>query len=232
MSKRIEHILDVLKIIRQQYGNHPNIKDARNQALSKVATQSNVIRNTILDTITRQLSPQIIKVEQFDKYAEDWIKGKFKILKQILLAHSVDENDKSTINIFFATRIDLAEVLDEELEFQFPNQFYREGKQNLIMHLQRERNKSLIKTAKSVWRKFGNIKCAICSFSFFETYGDLGLDFIEAHHLTPISHLSEETSTTVDDLAPVCANCHRMIHKMRPWKTIEQMRRLVAKGII
>ena len=29
------------------------------------------------------------------------------------------------------------------------------------------------------------------------------------------------------DLVPVCSNCHRMIHRRRPWLSVEQLRQLV-----
>lgn len=35
--------------------------------------------------------------------------------------------------------------------------------------------------------------------------------------LFPISELTEETETKIEDLAFVCANCHKMIHQIRPW---------------
>jgi 5-methylcytosine-specific restriction protein A len=35
-----------------------------------------------------------------------------------------------------------------------------------------------------------------------------------------------ERVTTLDDLAVVCANCHRMLHK-RPWRTVPELRELL-----
>lgn len=56
--------------------------------------------------------------------------------------------------------------------------------------------------------------CQICGFDFRERYGDLGAEFIEVHHLVPVSTM--DGPTLVDpqnDLLPVCSNCHRMIHR-------------------
>ena len=50
-------------------------------------------------------------------------------------------------------------------------------------------------------------------FDFQIVYGDLGKGFIEAHHRTPLSELKGEKTTKLDDLALVCSNCHRMLHK-------------------
>ena len=43
-----------------------------------------------------------------------------------------------------------------------------------------------------------------------------GKEFIEAHHLTPISNLKkgETRKITSNDFAMLCSNCHRMIHRL------------------
>jgi hypothetical protein len=51
---------------------------------------------------------------------------------------------------------------------------------------------------------------------FSERYGDLGKEFIEAHHLRPIATLEEGVPVKYDvaaDFAVLCSNCHRMIHR-------------------
>ena len=84
----------------------------------------------------------------------------------------------------------------------------------------RRRLASLIKQAKEQFKLTHNNKlfCEICSFNFEEKYGsELGQNFIEAHHLIPISELKDDDQTKIEDLIMVCSNCHRMIHRKRPW---------------
>ncbi|WP_434389838.1 HNH endonuclease [Melittangium boletus] len=57
-------------------------------------------------------------------------------------------------------------------------------------------------------------RCMACGFSFSETYGEWGADFIEVHHLQPISD-GERVTNPAKDLVPLCANCHRMVHRKR-----------------
>ena len=74
--------------------------------------------------------------------------------------------------------------------------------------------------------------CQVCGFDFQKAYGDLGKDFIEVHHLTPISETEGEHEVDpVNDLVPLCSNCHSMIHRGedRPL-TLEEMRE-TYKGI-
>ena len=82
------------------------------------------------------------------------------------------------------------------------------------LHRFRERDRNLVAAAKAAFlKKHGELLCTICGFSFHRAYGEWGKDFIEAHHLKPISERTRAEETKLDDLAMVCANCHRMIHR-------------------
>lgn len=50
--------------------------------------------------------------------------------------------------------------------------------------------------------------------NFEEKYGKLGKDYIEVHHIKPISEIdSEYVVDPKKDLVPVCSNYHSMLHK-------------------
>jgi 5-methylcytosine-specific restriction protein A len=63
---------------------------------------------------------------------------------------------------------------------------------------------------------------------FNERYGARGEGFIECHHLVALSTLRPGQRTRLSDLAVVCANCHRMIHRGTPWLGLEELRALLA----
>ncbi len=58
-------------------------------------------------------------------------------------------------------------------------------------------------------------KCEACDMTFADTYGEIGANFIEAHHKQPLATIQpgEERTYTADDFAVLCSNCHRMIHR-------------------
>lgn len=85
-----------------------------------------------------------------------------------------------------------------------------EGAATLRTHLRRERSKSLVGRFK---KQLKTVACSVCDFDFGKTYGDLGYGFIEAHHKVPVSQLEPGAKTRLEDLAAVCSNCHRMLHK-------------------
>ena len=62
-----------------------------------------------------------------------------------------------------------------------------------------------------------------------KTYGDLGEGFIECHHKVPVSELKPGAKTKLSDLAVLCANCHRMLHRRRPWLSVDELRRHLGK---
>lgn len=56
--------------------------------------------------------------------------------------------------------------------------------------------------------------CYVCGFDFKRVYGERGNGFIEVHHLELVSGVeAEHLVDPVQDLRPVCANCHRMLHR-------------------
>jgi 5-methylcytosine-specific restriction protein A len=57
-------------------------------------------------------------------------------------------------------------------------------------------------------------------------YGDLGAGFAECHHKLPLA--AGERRTLLSDLAIVCANCHRMLHRRSPWLTVEELQEILA----
>lgn len=120
--------------------------------------------------------------------------------------------------------------LAQEFGFDPSDLGFKEGKQKMRLHIIKERNIDLVRSAKAHWldRSNGNLKCTVCDFSFSDTYGELGEGFIEAHHTMPISTLSAVTIMKIADLSPVCSNCHRMLHRRQTLTTIEKLKQVVA----
>jgi len=103
-----------------------------------------------------------------------------------------------------------------------------EGNPRLVTHLKRERNAFLVKAKKEATiKKTGKLCCEVCNFDFVEVYGELGEDFCEVHHLTPLAQADGVVKTTLDDLAILCSNCHRIIHRTNPMINISALRKTV-----
>jgi 5-methylcytosine-specific restriction protein A len=106
-----------------------------------------------------------------------------------------------------------------------------EGRVLTGKHLRRERNRKLVERKKrQALKEFGKLLCEACGFDFGMRYGERGTGFIECHHTKPLSTLADGDKTHVRDLALVCANCHRMIHRGKHWLTIAQLKAVLTAG--
>ena len=114
------------------------------------------------------------------------------------------------------------EQADEERVF-----LGREGRSRAIVSRVRERSPRLRAAALDI---HGDL-CQVCGFDFEGTYGAWGRWFIEVHHLhglgvAPTEGVEVDPAT---DLAVVCSNCHRMIHrKAKRALTLAELRRIIA----
>jgi hypothetical protein len=125
-------------------------------------------------------------VEVFDWYVKEIIKGSAKLPSRGIEAQ---------------IRSDLDSLEAEEAYFEgtktkrFVNHYERDDK------------------LRAAAVEHHGVKCKVCGFDFEEVYGERGRDFIEAHHLIPVSSLGKETKVDPKrDMTVLCSNCHRMIH--------------------
>lgn len=130
------------------------------------------------------------------------------------LERTADAIRKTVSELAYAPTLPISD--DEE----FP-----EGRVLTRLHQMKERNASLTAEKKAqILEAKGMLSCEVCGFDFQATYGEMGKGFAECHHITPLSELDAETKTKLSDLAVVCANCHRMLHRARPWLSISELR--------
>tara|TARA_A100001011_G_scaffold210187_1_gene218454 strand:- start:58 stop:798 length:741 start_codon:yes stop_codon:yes gene_type:complete len=139
--------------------------------------------------------------------------------------------DKAVLNEFYGERLLLKSIANkikatvenksvaDEL-YSIPNEeddtlhSVKEGKVIYKLHKLRERDSKINKKKKEVYfKKHGKLNCEVCDFDFYKVYDEIGKGFIEAHHRIPLSDLDGESKTGLNDLALVCSNCHRMLHR-------------------
>jgi 5-methylcytosine-specific restriction protein A len=105
-----------------------------------------------------------------------------------------------------------------------------EGRVLFRLHAQRERDPEITRRKKEAeLARLGRLACEVCTFDFAATYGQLGEGFIECHHRLPLSS-SGERKTRPSDLALVCPNCHRMLHRSRTALSVEELAALLRGG--
>jgi len=125
--------------------------------------------------------------------------------------------------------------IHREIERDASDVIIEEGAMEMRTSRQRQRSRRLREAAMRAFQRKGGgrLLCEACRFDFERKYGEHGRGFIEIHHKKPV-HEMEITGSSgrlreaLTRVSPVCANCHRIIHRKRgEMLSIEQL-----KGII
>lgn len=101
-----------------------------------------------------------------------------------------------------------------------------EQRQVLVFHRKREKFLRAAKLADTLKRHPKHrVVCEVpgCGFDFEAMYGKIGSGFAEVHHRVPLSEYDDLSETTLQDLAVVCPNCHRMIHRGGDCRDLETL---------
>jgi hypothetical protein len=77
--------------------------------------------------------------------------------------------------------------------------------------------------------KHHGLRCIACGLDFGERYGSVATGYIEIHHLNPLAERRDAAAgkplmTLLDDVKPLCANCHRVVHRRQPPMSIAELR--------
>ena len=103
-------------------------------------------------------------------------------------------------------------------KYFIPEEEVSEGKLVTTNSKTRKRSQKLRNYAFEYYKSKNKIKCEVCGFDFESTYGALGKDYIELHHIKPVSVYEEngEISNLEEarlNLVPLCSNCHKILHR-------------------
>lgn len=121
--------------------------------------------------------------------------------------------------------IEIESLPETDLEYEITG---KEGRILTRIHAYKERDRKFAALAKKYHKKKmgGRLSCVACGLKPETLYDDRGERCIEAHHKIPIEELQPDSVTRVDDMAMVCASCHRVIHSRKPCLTIGEVQAL------
>lgn len=97
------------------------------------------------------------------------------------------------------------------------DQAWSEGQSKLVSHLKKERWTGLSAAKKAAFKaKHGRLYCERCDLDPIKVYGaEAGESCIEVHHSAiQVKDMAEDHKTTLADLQCLCANCHRVVHRL------------------
>ncbi len=161
--------------------------------------------------------------------------------KGVGLAHG-NKDEEVVWNLYADKPAELASVAKHIKEFashslvaipQIPED-EEEGNEGQVLsrvHRYRERDRTLVSKKKTKFLSENpRLICQGCGFDFEKIYGLRGKDYIECHHTKPVSELEVGETTKLSDLVLLCSNCHRIVHRKKPWLNIEELKQLIQKN--
>lgn len=115
------------------------------------------------------------------------------------------------------------------------NRHYRESLENehLLVSEGHKRKRLAASVARSITLRRLALKrhgasCSACDLKFLKRYDGLKTDCIELHHVSPLSR--GPRISTIDDLVPLCPNCHRVAHSTEPPLPVAVIRQMLKSG--
>ncbi|WP_270404212.1 HNH endonuclease [Candidatus Collinsella stercoripullorum] len=110
------------------------------------------------------------------------------------------------LDIVFGTQGDIAEYAEVD-----PSETFSEGHCRTVSVNKYERNPA---ARRKCIEHYGT-SCLICGLDLGERYGEYARGFIHVHHLRALHQIAKEYEVDpINDLIPVCPNCHAMIHRL------------------
>lgn len=137
-----------------------------------------------------------------------------------IISKYMDPNYKVDPNIFI-------DLIAEDTANSDTNTTHTEGGVKVRISKTIERSAKLRQQALEIH----GYNCEVCGFNFEEFYGDWGKGFVEVHHIIPLAEFKERKETDAKkDLAILCANCHRMVHRKKDTTlTIEGLKKKIKR---
>ena len=199
-------------------------KDTENILISRAA----IMRSKVPSHTNRFKSNISINLKKGDKVKERWISsaafGKVYKINKIPEEKELVEDLEEILKLYQII-ISKGGVVEGEFKKVYVDQDQDAtgGETKIIKHIDKEIE--IIKTDRNFiigLKKNSDYTCQACGLKYEKIYGDYSKkkDFIEAHHIEPKFKVKEEAETnkkmsrSAKDFAMLCANCHRMIHRM------------------
>lgn len=119
--------------------------------------------------------------------------------------------------------------IPEEISFM-DSQGLKEGAKKQIVVNAYERN-SIARNQCITHYKIkdnGKVKCQVCGFCFEDFYGEEFKDKIHVHHIKPLAEIDDEYEVDpIEDLIPICPNCHYVVHSSKKEHILDILRQKI-----
>ncbi|MBO5948452.1 HNH endonuclease [bacterium] len=210
-------LIDILTEIMQPKGKDAEIIPSRNdtyfsQKVRNLKSHSTFERDNLAEYINEKY--------YITEKGLDFLEDKYEEYEYVNSGYfDIDAQKRANLNL-----------LSDNNKHFVPEDEISEGKLVTTVTKTRKRSAKLREYAFDYYSKIGLIKCAACDFDFEERYGEYGRNYIEFHHVKPISVYEENGKITNleearKNLIPLCSNCHKILHRNNI--TVEQLKEVL-----
>lgn len=120
----------------------------------------------------------------------------------------------------------------EEIPEENTNKLFEGARKQITVNAYERNSKARAKCIE-YYKKLNNGKtvCQICDFDFGEVYGEEMEGKIHVHHLKPLNEIGQGYEVdAINDLIPICPNCHLVVHSKEPAYTPEEIKKMMMKN--
>lgn len=122
-------------------------------------------------------------------------------------------------------------ILPEELTEQEILELHEGGKKQITVNAYERNPRARTVCINHYRQKNGRIKCEVCGFDFGKIYGEKFMEKIHVHHLIEIASIGDEyIIDPIEDLIPICPNCHLIAHSKKPAYTPKEIQEMLTNN--
>jgi 5-methylcytosine-specific restriction protein A len=203
--------------------------------IQKVRFKAEVIEGLVRTNDTKHNKTFWIDEKKFDQ-SKEWNYSRIRLVDEVdttalslkkLREHGLKGNIQGSKKLTGELRDYIMSFFEHDLtEGYYPDEVsenLEEGMRKTVMVNVYERNPI---ARKKCIDHYG-VQCQVCDLDFENTYGEVGKDFIHVHHIKPLYAIQQGYIVDpIQDLIPVCPNCHAMLHRKENGLnlSIEQLR--------
>jgi 5-methylcytosine-specific restriction enzyme A len=219
-----DEVILALDLYFQCRGNVPSKDDARVQALSGLLRSFPTNGLAARKPSFRNPDGVVFKLQNLRKVATGKGLGNVSNVDRAVWREFGGHPERAHE---LAQLISAAVEQDTEDDVADVEETFAEGELVTAMHSKRERDPRLRKKLMEQRRRSGSLACEVCDRDCGEYGSTVREAAFEAHHVIPLA-VGKQRETKLNDLALLCANCHRMVHRAiareKRWLTIAEAR--------
>ena len=100
-----------------------------------------------------------------------------------------------------------------------------EGRPDQVLLTRYERSR----INRAIFLAYHGYDCKACEINLVDQYGSVAHEYIHVHHVQPLALAGPYVPDPINDMVPLCPNCHSIAHLQNPPYSVEEIRNMLNK---